>query len=144
MPEPTPVVSQLTLGAEEDASRAAAPDVARFLTIEHGIIGRTVSTKFEPNTSSRFLFWLGDQEKIGDGRGESGGLEIGNIVAARANDETYVTFGTVVEMRSYSDVDSFISDYLSHNFGDARRSCQFERVLKTSVTERRFVPGNDL
>jgi hypothetical protein len=119
MPEPTPVVSQLTLGAEEDAPRAAAPDVARFLNIEHGIIGRTVSTKFEPNTSNRFLFWLGDQEKIGDGRGESGGLEIGNIVAARANDETDVTFGTVVEMRSYSDVDSFIADYLSHNFGDA-------------------------
>src|SRR2546427_2759301 len=120
MPEPRPAASQLTLGAESEVTRAAAaPDVARFLNIEHGVIGRTVSTKFEPNTSSRFLFWLGDQEKVGGGRGESGGLEIGNIVAARATDDDDVTFGTVVEMRSYSDVDSFIADYLSHNFGDA-------------------------
>src|SRR5437762_1913461 len=119
MPEPRPAASQLTLRAESEVTRGAVPDFARFLNIEHGVIGRTVSTKFEPNTSSQFLFWLGDQEKVGNGRGESGGLEIGNIVAARANDEADVTFGTVVEMRSYSDVDSFIADYLSHNFGDA-------------------------
>jgi hypothetical protein len=119
MSEIRPPVSQLTLESETDALRVAGPDVGRFLNAGHGIIGRTVSTKFEPNTSSRFLFWLGDQEKVGDGRGESGGLEIGNIVAARSNDEADVTFGTVVEMRSFSDVDSFIADYLSHNFGDA-------------------------
>src|SRR5713226_5037000 len=117
MPDRTTAVPELPLEAVTE--RAAPPDVTRFLNTQHGVIGRTVSTKFEPNTSSRFLFWLGDQEKIGDGRGESGGLEIGNIVAAKANDEADVTFGTVVEMRSYSDVDSFIADYLSHNFGDA-------------------------
>ena len=119
MPELPTAVPELPLSAEAQRTRVATPDFARFLNVEHGVIGRTVSTKFEPNTSSRFLFWLGDQEKVGGGRGESGGLEIGNIVAARATDDDDVTFGTVVEMRSYSDVDSFIADYLSHNFGDA-------------------------
>src|SRR5262245_59065970 len=86
-----------------------------FLNLSVGTIGRTVSTKFEPNTSSKFLFWLG---KRADSSATIS-LEIGNIVAARADDAEDVTFGTIVEMRSYSDVDSFIADYLSHDFGNA-------------------------
>ena len=78
-------------------------------------LGRTASTKFEPNTSSRFLFWIA-REEGNDARGK---LEIGNIVAAVSDDGSDITFGTVVEMRSYSDVDSFIADYLSHDFGNA-------------------------
>jgi hypothetical protein len=85
---------------------------AQFLNTDYGIIGRTVSTKFEPNTSNRFLFWVGKRDGGSD-------LEIGNIVAALADDGSDVTFGVVTEMRSYSDVDSFIADYLGHNFGDA-------------------------
>jgi hypothetical protein len=90
--------------------------VDTFLNLNAGTIGRTVSTKLEANTSSRFLFWLGKRpEETGPGTS----LEIGNIVAARSDDREDVTFGTIVEMRSYSDVESFIADYLSHNFGDA-------------------------
>src|SRR5690242_8389396 len=87
-----------------------------FLNLNAGTIGRTVSTKFEANTSSKFLFWLG---KTLQGPEADTSLEIGNIVAARSDDKDEVTFGTIIEMRSYSDVDSFIADYLSHNFGDA-------------------------
>jgi uncharacterized protein len=87
-----------------------------FLNPSAGTIGRTVSTKFEPNTSSKFLFWLG---KRPDEKQTYKSLEIGNIVAARSDDKDDVTFGTIVEMRSYSDVDSFIADYLSHDFGNA-------------------------
>jgi hypothetical protein len=88
--------------------------VNTFLNLTAGAIGRTVSTKSEANTSSKFLFWLAKQAE------QSGpSLEIGNIVAARSDDHADVTFGTIVEMRSYSDVESFIADYLSHNFGDA-------------------------
>jgi len=78
-------------------------------------LGRTASTKFEPNTSTRFLFWIGREEE----NEAKAKLEIGNIVAAVSDDGSDITFGTVVEMRSYSDVDSFIADYLSHDFGNA-------------------------
>jgi uncharacterized protein len=90
--------------------------VDNFLNLSAGTIGRTVSTKFEANTSSKFLFWLSKRQ--GSLNADTS-LEIGNIVAARADDKADVTFGTIVEMRSYSDVDSFIADYLSHDFGDA-------------------------
>src|SRR5947209_8409066 len=75
-----------------------------FLNVAVGTIGRTVSTKFEPNTSSKFLFWLGRRSDASS----TVSLEIGNIAAARADGDDDVTFGTIVEMRSYSDVDSFI------------------------------------
>lgn len=88
-------------------------DLSSFLNIEYGVIGRTASTKFEPNTSSKFQFWVADREEA------IGRIEIGNIIAAQSDDQTDITFGTVTEMRSYSDVDSFIADYLSHNFGEA-------------------------
>jgi hypothetical protein len=98
----------------EETKPVAQLPLEAFLNVTAGAIGRTVSTKFEPNTSSKFLFWLAkQQEKSGPS------LEIGNIIAARSDDEADVTFGTIVEMRSYTDVDSFIADYLSHNFGDA-------------------------
>src|SRR6266403_108342 len=99
---------------EAKQSATAQLPLDAFLNVGVGVIGRTVSTKSEANTSSKFLFWRAkQQEKSGPS------LEIGNIVAACSDDKSDVTFGTVVEMRSYSDVDSFIADYLSHNFGDA-------------------------
>ena len=95
-----------------------------FVNSDYGVVGRTVSTKMEPNTSSQFQFWLADRSEYGQSDEEEtqiqiASLEIGNIVAAYTDDENDITFGLVVEMRSYSDVDSFIADYLSHNFGDA-------------------------
>ncbi len=108
----------------------AAENFSRFLNTEYGVIGRTASTRFEPNTSARFQFWLsslvsrpGEREdsvvEVGRSREEVAPLEIGNIVAALTDEEEDVTFGVVTEMRSYSDVDSFIADYLGHDFGDA-------------------------
>jgi hypothetical protein len=86
---------------------------SQFLNVGYDVIGRTVSTKSEPNTSSRFHFWVADRDEA------QGRIEIGNIVAAYSDDQDDVTFGVVTEMRSYSDVDSFIADYLSHDFGEA-------------------------
>jgi hypothetical protein len=88
-----------------------------FLNANAGTIGRTVSTKSEANTSSRFSFWIGKTQQAPTA--PDIGLEIGNIIAAQSDDKLDVTFGTIVEMRSYTDVESFIADYLSHNFGDA-------------------------
>jgi hypothetical protein len=103
-----------TAPPKSDSSDALPLDA--FLNLGAGTIGRTVSTKFEANTSSKFLFWLAKRSNTVE---RDTSLEIGNIVAARSDDKEDVTFGTIVEMRSYSDVDSFIADYLSHNFGDA-------------------------
>lgn len=128
----TEIETVTTNGQELDT---AADHMARFLNIDYGVIGRTVSTKFEPNTSSIFQFWLAKQDNaavtedsaVGSGQNgrqqRSAGLiasiEIGNIVAAYSDDGNDITFGTVTEMRSYSDIESFIADYLSHDFGDA-------------------------
>lgn len=104
-------------------------DLEAFLNVQYGVIGRTASTKREPNTSSQFHFWLakrkdssGDNDKmrVGDSaKDEVAPIEIGNIVAALSDLGDDITFGLVTEMRAYSDIDSFIADYLSHNFGDA-------------------------
>ena len=118
-----------------------------FLNMPYGVIGRTASTKFEPNTSSKFQFWLSkrsasvtpsdssnsensttsdpegntaQENSVSSREDEIAPIEIGNIVAALADTHDDITFGLVVEMRSYSDIDSFIADYLSHDFGDAQ------------------------
>ncbi len=102
--------------ALHDSQDTVEADAARTFVSDSGAsLGRTASTKFEPNTSTRFVFWIARE----DGDPAAGRLEIGNIVAAVSDDESDITFGTVVEMRSYSDVDSFIADYLSHDFGNA-------------------------
>jgi hypothetical protein len=94
-----------------------SPVCASFLNVDFGVIGKTASTRSEPNTTNQFHFWI-----AGDGSSK-GKIEIGNIVAAYAETvghiEEDITFGIVTEMRSYSDIDSFISDYLSHDFGKA-------------------------
>jgi hypothetical protein len=95
-----------------------------FLNANYGVIGRTASTRFEPNTSSEFQFWLSkivrpNNEAPNSSNPEIAPIEIGNIVAAYSDQRDDITFGIVTEMRSYSDVESFIADYLSHDFGDA-------------------------
>src|SRR5438067_1466212 len=103
--------------AQEDKVAEKGKDdmekLRKFLNTEYGVIGRTVSTKSEPNTSSIFQFWVADREEA------KGKIEIGNIIAAFSDDADDITLGIVTEMRAYSDVDSFIADYLSHNFGEA-------------------------
>lgn len=97
----------------EDEAKQNLVKLPVFLHEEYGVVGRTVSTKSEPNTSSRFQFWVADRDEA------IGRIQIGNIVAAYTDGQDDITFASVVEMRSYSDVDSFIADYLSHNFGEA-------------------------
>ncbi|MCD6282319.1 ATP-binding protein [bacterium] len=81
------------------------PDYVNF---EYGPIGKATSTKDNPNTSAEFHFWIADGVDT---------LELGNIVAACTADG-HVTFGTVVELRTVMDIDNFLSDYISHDFGN--------------------------
>lgn len=69
-------------------------------------IGRAISTEREPNTTSHFFFWCSGDERR---------LQLGNIVAAVGPDD--LTFGVITEMRSITDVQSFLADYLSHDYG---------------------------
>lgn len=100
-----------------NSEETKAQTFSNFLNVEFGVIGKTASTRSEPNTTNIFHFWIS-----GDGSSK-GKIEIGNIVAAHAEAGAHtqedITFGIVTEMRSYSDIDSFISDYLSHDFGKA-------------------------
>src|SRR5690606_22792944 len=43
--------------------------------------------------------------------------ELGNIVGG-IPDAGHVTFGTVVELSTVMDIENFLSDYVSHDFGD--------------------------
>lgn len=114
MEEPTSAPLLDASAREANASSTVVSSAQHdLLNTPFGPIGRTVSTKFEPNTSSKFHFWVTDSDAA------RGRIEIGNIVAAVSDDDREVTFGTVIEMRSYSDVESFIADFLSHDFGTA-------------------------
>ena len=98
----------------EDEQQENENPLNRFLNLDYGVIGRTASTKSEANTSSEFQFWVADRDEA------IGRIEIGNIVGAYSDTRDDITFGIVTEMRSYSDIDSFIADFLSHNFGEAQ------------------------
>src|ERR1035438_5348547 len=61
-----------------------------FLNVNAGTIGRTVSTKSEANTSSRFSFWIGKAQQAPTA--PDIGLEIGNIIAAQSSTRTSAMF----------------------------------------------------
>jgi hypothetical protein len=80
----------------------------QYVNFEFGPIGKAASTRDHPNTAQYFNFWLA---------AGCDSLELGNIVAA-VTDDGHVTFGTVVELRCIMDIENFLSDYISHDFGD--------------------------
>lgn len=82
----------------------------RYANFAFGAIGKAASTKENPNTAQYFNFWISAGVES---------VELGNIVAA-ATDDGHITFGTVVELRSIMDIENFLSDYISHDFGDPR------------------------
>lgn len=106
----------MSLETQTPVKEQTQPDnlLDRFLNLAYGVIGRTASTKSEANTSSEFQFWVADRDEA------IGRIEIGNIVGAYSDSKDDIAFGIVTEMRSYSDIDSFIADFLSHNFGEAQ------------------------
>jgi DNA helicase HerA-like ATPase len=79
-----------------------------YVNHEYGEIGKVAATSQKVNTSSYFHFWVA--------RGVVS-LELGNIVAAVRPDGE-VTFGIVTEMEATMDIPHFMTDYISHDFGD--------------------------
>lgn len=92
---------------ENGQPKCLYPQYANF---EYGPIGKAASTKDNPNTAQYFNFWISAGVET---------VELGNIVAAVTADG-HVTFGTVVELRSIMDIENFLSDYISHDFGDPK------------------------
>ncbi len=80
----------------------------QYVNAAYGAVGKAASTKDLPNTAQYFNFWLAAGVDT---------LELGNIVAA-VTEDGHITFGTVVELRNIMDIESFLSDFISHDFGD--------------------------
>src|SRR5437879_5742096 len=82
------IVHMLETTTDPTSDETAPPEVQNtiqernsvFLNTDLGPIGRTVSTKYEPNTSNKFHFWVGNNDEV------RGFIEIGNIIAAISDD----------------------------------------------------------
>lgn len=72
------------------------------------VLGKVVSTINQPSSVDSFTFWLKS--------GHETEIEVGNIVTVKDNSSK--VYGMVTEMKSYTDADSAMVDYLSHEFGD--------------------------
>jgi len=72
------------------------------------IVGKVVATTGQPSTVDSFSFWLKS--------GRESAIEVGNIVTVEDGEEK--VYGMVTEMKSYTDAESAMVDYLSHEFGD--------------------------
>lgn len=79
-----------------------------FVNFKYGTIGKAASTRENPNTAQYFNFWISAGVDT---------VELGNIVGA-VTDDGHIAFGTVVELRSVMDIENFLSDFISHDFGD--------------------------
>lgn len=109
----------------------------QYVNFDHGPIGKAMSTKQSPNTAAEFHFWLGEGVDS---------VELGNIVAC-VTDNGQVTIGTVVELRAIMDIDNYLTDYISHDFGNPLieppsdiAEMNIAKVLSIRNTEDRVKP----
>lgn len=77
------------------------------LYIKPGVIGKVVATESRPATAAEFYFWT---------RSDNLAIEVGSIVVATSHEG--MTFGLLDEPQRYSDLHSFMDDYIAHDFGD--------------------------
>lgn len=80
------------------------PDIERYIQPE--VIGKVVATASQPATATEFYFWA---------RPDNMDLEVGSIVAAVSHEG--ITFGVLDEPQRYTDLYSFLDDYIAHDFG---------------------------
>jgi len=73
------------------------------------VLGKVVATVRQPSTVDSFGFWLRS--------GRETAIEVGNIVAVQDIGDQKV-YGMVTAIASYTDAESAMVDYLSHEFGD--------------------------
>ncbi len=72
-------------------------------------IGKVVATEARPATAAEFYFWT---------RSDNVDIEVGSIVVAHSREG--LTFGVLDEPQRYTDLQSFMDDYIAHDFGDVR------------------------
>ena len=119
---------------ENGKPKCVSPEYVNF---GFGAIGKAASTKDEPNTAQYFNFWISAGVES---------VELGNIVAA-ITDDGHITFGTVVELRSVMDIENYLSDFISHDFGNPRvnppsdlAEIVIARINVISATHQRVKP----
>ena len=84
-------------------------------------IGKTSSTRNDPNTSEKFSFWLEDDDKVNP-----------TDIIATENADDSKTFGLVTQIENRSDSESHLDNFVSHDFGDAAANPLTQR-LSTNV-----------
>ena len=84
-------------------------------------IGKTSSTRNNPNTSEKFSFWLENDDKVNPT----------DIIATKNADDSK-TFGLVTQIENRSDSESHLDNFVSHDFGDAAAEPLTQR-LSTNV-----------
>lgn len=94
--------------------------VASLVNRDFGVLGRTASTPGQPNTSGGFHFWLSAEAMA------ARIIDIGSIVVAFSDDGRELVFGSVSELNSVCDSDSFIRDFADHGGGDAEAGLEQE------------------
>ncbi len=72
------------------------------------IVGKVVATTTQPSSVDSFNFWLKT--------GRESSIEVGNIVTVL--DDREKVYGLVTGMKCYTDAESAMVDYLSHEFGN--------------------------
>lgn len=93
------------------------------------IIGKVAATEKVPTTIDEFFFWT-DKKKI---------LSPFDVVRAK-HIENSITFGVVEEISHITDAASYLTSYISHDFGDVGYSPNMERIGMNFVKAR--VVGN--
>ncbi|MGB7062498.1 MAG: ATP-binding protein [Candidatus Zixiibacteriota bacterium] len=81
--------------------------------------GRTCALERRPSTVDEFSFWLA--------RGSSEKVEVGYIVTAVNRETKERVFGLVTKIEFFTDAESVLVDYLSHEFGNPSATPPTER-----------------
>jgi len=93
------------MGNAMDRFKAKFPE---YINGDFGPIGKSTSTRSNPNTAAYFYFWISRDNDT---------VELGNVVAA-VLESGELCMGSVIELRSIMDVDNYLSDFISHDFGN--------------------------
>jgi pSer/pThr/pTyr-binding forkhead associated (FHA) protein len=101
-----------TLTVSELPAPVPSDLIRGLVNLDYGLLGRTVSTRAEPNTSGEFRFRLTREAAA------SRSVDIGSIVAAISEDRREVVFGAVNQLDCYGPADSIVSDDVVPEAGD--------------------------
>jgi len=84
-------------------------------------IGKTSSTRIQPNTSDEFSFWIASGERVNP-----------TDIVVTQNSDGSQTYGLVTRIENISDSGSHLDNFVSHDFGRAESTPRTRR-LSTNI-----------